>query len=186
MCRPPHSRYRRLLNAFRRLISLDHHVQAFFKRPRNAPVDFFFRGVTHAGDGALWLVIYLLLLIFFRQQTASILPLLISGELIASALVICLRYATRRHRPDPRYRTFALTPWNRYSFPSHHSLRVFFLATLVGRAHPAFLPFFLGLALIVGFSRIYLSKHYLSDVVTGAGIGVLIAMLVTLLPAIMP
>ncbi len=173
------------VNPFRRLVSLDQHVQALFKRPRNAQVELFFRGVTHAGDGALWLVVYLLLLIFFRQQTANILPLLISGELIATALVICLRYATRRHRPDPRYRTFVLTPWNRYSFPSHHSLRVFFLAVLVGRGHPAFLPFFLGLALIVSCSRLYLSKHYLSDVLTGAGIGVLIAMLVTLLPAIM-
>ena len=73
------------------------------------------------------------------------------------------------------YKYFPLTPWNRYSFPSHHALRSFTIAVIIGSHFPRLLSFLLVMAAIVSFSRIYLSKHYLSDVLAGGLLGVFVA-----------
>ncbi len=57
------------------------------------------------------------------------------------------------------------------SFPSGHSVTAFALAYVLSRAYPkGSLAFYL-LATMVAFSRVYLARHFLSDVVAGAGIG---------------
>jgi len=62
-----------------------------------------------------------------------------------------------------------------YSFPSSHAVNIFaaawFLAQPLGRAAPAFL----GIAVIVAYSRVYIGIHYPFDVLGGAAIGLLIA-----------
>ncbi len=59
----------------------------------------------------------------------------------------------------------------RISFPSGHSVTAFALAYVLSRAYPRWSLLFYGLATVVGFSRIYLARHFPSDVVAGAAIG---------------
>ena len=75
-----------------------------------------------------------------------------------------------------------------FSFPSGHTMTAFMLMALLSftllpsRYHLGLLL----LAVIVGFSRIYLLQHYYHDVVAGAIIGVLLAILLVrwLLPTL--
>lgn len=63
------------------------------------------------------------------------------------------------------------------SFPSGHSTAAFCMAAVFSSFLPVFsLTFFL-LAGLVAISRVYLGMHYPSDIIAGAGIGILTALL---------
>lgn len=59
------------------------------------------------------------------------------------------------------------------SFPSGHSVTAFALAFVLARAYPRYAVVFYGLAGLVALSRIYLARHFASDVLAGAAIGIL-------------
>ncbi len=64
------------------------------------------------------------------------------------------------------------------SFPSGHTVTAFSLATAVSLLFPRLaIPAFI-VAVSIGLTRILLTSHYLSDVIAGAGIGILSAMIV--------
>lgn len=59
------------------------------------------------------------------------------------------------------------------SFPSGHAVTAFTLAFVLARAYPRYAVLFYGLAVLVALSRVYLAKHFPSDVVAGAAVGIL-------------
>ncbi len=59
------------------------------------------------------------------------------------------------------------------SFPSGHSVTAFTMAYVCSRVYPRYALLFYGLAGLVALSRIYLVKHFPSDVVAGAAVGIL-------------
>ncbi len=61
-----------------------------------------------------------------------------------------------------------------YSFPSGHSAAAFATAITLGRFFPAFSLVFLGIAVLIGCSRVYIGVHYPSDVIAGSLISELI------------
>jgi undecaprenyl-diphosphatase len=130
--------------------------------------------LTHLGTGAFWVTVYGLSLIFFHKDFTRLIFTLIVGEIIGLLTIIILRHITKRKRPVAKYNPFFLAPWNRYSFPSHHALRSFLIAVIIGAHHPGLLPFLMFMAATIGFTRLYLSKHYLSDVLVGALIGIVL------------
>jgi hypothetical protein len=90
---------------------------------------------------------------------------LIESLVVAEALVQTLKYTTRRERPDDSGKT---------SFPSGHAADTFAFATALERhlgwkgAVPAYL-----FASYVAISRIPDNRHWLSDVVFGASVGII-------------
>ncbi len=58
-----------------------------------------------------------------------------------------------------------------YSFPSVHAANIAAQATLFARFYPRITIAFAVMALLVGYSRVYLEKHYPSDVIGGFFIG---------------
>jgi len=164
--------------SFSRLTELDRRISRYFASHNNPWLRGALRALTHLGTGAIWISLYALWLIFFLQDHYTRLILtLILAEVIGLLTIIILRYMIKRKRPIISYRYFYLTPWNKYSFPSHHTLRSFIIAVVIGTDFPRLLPLLLIMAATVSFSRIYLLKHYLSDVLAGTLLGILLAMM---------
>ena len=127
--------------------------------------------------------IYFWFLVKNKPWSKRIIFILIS--LSAAGLVSRLvKWLAGRHRPID-YFTHGLYGFNFFgvgyeltSLPSGHAVTAFSLAAAVGILFPrAGVAAFI-VAIAIGMTRIMLTSHYLSDVITGAGIGILSTMLV--------
>lgn len=100
----------------------------------------------------------------FVNRTA----LLIKAELIMTAIVYPLKKLTAVPRPD----TGALN-----SFPSGHTAQAFVAATFLhkeyGKDHPLYSVLAYTTATGIGVLRVMNNRHWVSDVLVGAGIGIL-------------
>ncbi len=162
-----------MTNIFSRIQNVDKRVSGYFADSKDSWLKKTLSVMTHLGAGASWIAVYTLTSIFMYDRFSQLLHTLISAEMIGLCFIISLRYLAKRARPDKKYQS--IIAWNRYSFPSHHSLRVFFIATVGGAYFPHLLSILLIAAVVISFSRIVLLRHYLSDVVTGGLLGVLTA-----------
>lgn len=84
-------------------------------------------------------------------------------------------------RPRPKIEIpTAIVPFDFYqsfSFPSGHATIAFAAAYILGREHKKSKWLYYSLAMLISFSRIYLGKHYPSDVIAGTFLGLLIGYL---------
>ncbi len=96
---------------------------------------------------------------------------LVAAQLVSQTFVQGLKYSVRRARPDGS---------NSLSFPSGHTASTFATATVLQRhfGWKAGLPAY-AFAAYVGAARMSADKHHLSDVVLGAGIGLVAGRSVT-------
>lgn len=146
--------------------------------------DSFFKFVTHLGEG-LFFGLVALILIFVRWR-------FFLGIIIAAVLTVMLTGFLKNviFKGEPRpVKYFELKHELRLvkgvkmntinSFPSGHTTSIFacmgFVALIVAKNWFKFLCFLT--AASTGYSRIYLSQHFLKDVVAGAFIGTCIAIL---------
>jgi membrane-associated phospholipid phosphatase len=94
--------------------------------------------------------------------------LLIKSELFMIAMVLPLKKLTAVPRPDTGEPN---------SFPSGHTAQAFAAATFLhkeyGREHPLYSVLGYGSATAVGVLRVLNNRHWVSDVLVGAGIGIL-------------
>jgi len=88
-------------------------------------------------------------------------------------VVETLKRTVNRTRPDGGH-----NPANA-SFPSSHAANGAALATVLGSRWRRIRPLFWLLAGLVAFSRIYLNRHFLSDVLVAVAIGVVFGWLAT-------
>lgn len=144
-------------------------------------LDHFFKAETFVGDG--WFSIILgLLLILNREKERGIQVLAgfaISGLL--AQLIKSFVYAPRPMAliPGSTYPYFlpdyTLNAWN--SFPSGHTTSAFcFTAILAWSSGSNTFKFWLAIiALLTGYSRIYLGQHFPDDVISGALLGLFTA-----------
>lgn len=150
----------------------------------SAGADVFFKYVTHLGDGAIFpLVIIILAFSSFRWALY---------ELVAALMTLFFVFITKKiifkgmPRPTKYFEDqevlhlvegVKMHEWN--SFPSGHTITVFaifiILVLIVKNNYLKFL--FVLIAILAGYSRVYLSQHFLVDVFTGAIIGSFIAVM---------
>lgn len=136
-------------------------------------------GITElARGGWIWSVGVLLAGLVRGPGFWGVLPRLTPTVLLATLIVEHpVKALFRRQRPFVaviRAVVVGKKPGS-WSFPSGHTASSFAAAWVLTRACPGRAPAFLGLAGLVGFSRVYAGAHYPGDVTSGALLGVLIA-----------
>jgi membrane-associated phospholipid phosphatase len=153
----------------------------------NNYLDQFFKYITFLGDGKFVFLIALIYLFANKKYGTSILISLIINTILIQVLKRVV--FSNRFRPSFYFKNLIEDgSWNmingvelyeKFSFPSGHTASIFCLCmSICIFMKKKYLPLLLVLlAYIVGFSRIYLSQHFLIDVLTGALIGSLIPIL---------
>jgi membrane-associated phospholipid phosphatase len=146
--------------------------------------DFLFKNITHLGDG-LTPTFLALIFLFFSFRKAIILG---GSSLVAGLLAQFFKRAVFPDMLRPKaylkdvelYLVPGVEVHDFFSFPSGHAstaFSMFMVLALFSRKKPVKLFCFLG-ALLTGFSRIYLSQHFLVDVYFGAILGIVVAFFV--------
>jgi undecaprenyl-diphosphatase len=135
--------------------------------------------------GAVWIVLALGVGLLHRSSALRTLGL---GLLVAlttfAADSVSFGVKDLVHRPRPFVVHPEIHPLYKVhssSFPAGHAATSFAGATLLVYFAPRAAPLFLGLALAVSFSRVYVGVHYPGDILAGAAIGALTALAVMLL-----
>jgi len=157
----------------------DVQISSWVSLIRNNILTDFFMGITFISS---ILIIFLFLTILFIKENKRkwVLPLWIT--LVIDIIIgFLLKIAIQRQRPFE----LGLVPlinglekssyyvWN-FSFPSFQTMMVFSAVPFLSKEFPKFKYVWIVFACLVGFSRVYLGVHFLSDVIAGALIGYLI------------
>jgi undecaprenyl-diphosphatase len=131
---------------------------------------------TRGGDGWLWYALGMILVFFGGPHRFAAIG---AGTTAAAAGIVifrALKHASHRKRPceiEPHCWASILPP-DKYSFPSGHSITAFAVAIAIGLFYPELLGTLLTVAALIAASRIILGMHFLSDVLAGSAIGVIL------------
>jgi membrane-associated phospholipid phosphatase len=142
-------------------------------------LDVFFQLITHLGDG--WSILFISVILLFVNLRFSLMQITsyASSGIISIVLKNFLFSECKRPyyylKSDPTFYTMSnFTYFIEHSFPSGHTTSIFALMTLFAltynKSKLLLLVFFI-FALLVAYSRIYLSQHFLIDVFAGSLIG---------------
>jgi undecaprenyl-diphosphatase len=137
--------------------------------------------LAHSGDSWLWLALLFVIWLLgnaFWKQLALILAVAI---LVTAALVMAVKFTIRRQRPEGEWgQMYRKT--DPHSFPSGHAARAFLLAVLAVGLGPAWFGILIAVwAPLVTLSRVVMGLHYVSDILAGSLVGVVMGLVVLVL-----
>lgn len=155
-------------------------IHLFINRFHSPFFDTFFRYITHLGSGIAAAAIAVLLL-FIKIRYSIILSL---SAITSGIIVQLLKHFVfpGLERPVIFFRELAelyviqdVDLYTHFSFPSGHAETAFVLFGVLAfiSARDSFKIIALSAALIVSFSRVYLSQHFLGDILAGSFLGML-------------
>lgn len=158
-------------------------LHLFINQYHHPVSDFIFRFVTYLGDGYA-VVIATIIALFARYRYAILIG---AANIISGLTTQGLKRLVFADHPRPMrffeglhdiYLVPGVNTYSSYSFPSGHTTAAFTLylclALIIKNKWLKALLFLL--SLIVGFSRVYLSQHFFSDIYAGSIIGVVISL----------
>ena len=136
--------------------------------------------LAHSGDSWFWLA-GLGLLWWLGTDYWKVRALILIVTILLTALVVFLvKFAVRRQRPEGEWGKFYRNT-DPHSFPSGHAVRSLMIAVLFLGLGPLWLGLILlAWAPLVGLARVVMGVHYLSDVLAGWILGLLVGGVVLL------
>ena len=148
---------------------------AFNHLPHSFLTDSFFLFFSVAGVyGAIWILLAFMLIKFDGMDNRKeLISIFIALMLEIFAVEILLKNTFLRIRPETALSDAVsiMSPMNSYSFPSGHATIAFASAYILSMQRKKSAWIFYLLAILVAVSRVYLGRHYPSDVLYGAAIG---------------
>jgi len=143
------------------------------ERWHSSTLDPVMNGASKAGEASAGIALCLAGETFGKKREKDSAKLAAMAQGGSGLVVEGLKGMVNRSRPDGD----ESGRWNS-SFPSGHATGAFSLATVVAAKYRKLaIPAYLG-ATVIGLSRIYLGRHYPSDVAAGAALGVASGILV--------
>jgi undecaprenyl-diphosphatase len=128
---------------------------------------------SRLGDGWLWYGLGIMLLLWGGPQRLPAVGAAGSAALVGVVIFKALKHLSHRMRPcqfEPHCWSKILPP-DKFSFPSGHTMTAFSIALVLSYFYPAMEGTLFFFALSIGFSRIVLGMHFLSDVLAGMILG---------------
>lgn len=141
--------------------------------------DSFFKQITHLGSITIVSVLLMVFIIFYFEASKKILISMIVVNLIAYIIKIFFF----KPRPEKQPTNTFLERIDASSFPSVHVIRmttlVFWIFIFFNNIYFEILSLILGI--LVAYSRIYLKKHYLIDIIGGIIIALIVNLIIYLI-----
>ncbi len=168
----------------------DAQISRFSVLIRNDVLTKIFLGFTVASHIILILVFLTSLFLWKKSKRKWIFPLWITLA-ISAIIAYLLKIIIKRQRPFYDVSGVSIPKLlaasyltkiglfvrdSSFSFPSMHSFIVFAVYPIISKEFPRFRWYWLGFAVLVALSRVYLGVHYLSDIIFGGLIGYLIGL----------
>lgn len=131
---------------------------------------------SFTADGPLYVVIALL---FIYLQQWDIVKLIAAVFVVERCLYFIFKSLFKRNRPPQAIPGFesAITPSDKFSFPSGHTSAAFLMAAILASVVPGLGWFMYPWAASIGMARVALGVHFPTDVMAGALMGHTIALL---------
>lgn len=144
--------------------------------------------LAHSGDSWFWLAGLALLWWLGTDYWKARAIVMVLAILLTALVVFIVKFSVRRKRPEGEWGKFYRRT-DPHSFPSGHAVRAVMLAVVaLGLG-----PLWLGLVLLiwapfVGLARVAMGVHYLSDVLAGMLLGLVIGgiVLLVILTGVLP
>jgi membrane-associated phospholipid phosphatase len=180
-------------------LTIDRSLAHFIYDHVSARAHKFLDGITHYAKAGHWLsvaIVALILAALLRhfQILGDVSALMINYSLAFIAMltlgsavlhVIKLVLGRRRPRDDMEMGLYGFVPFafnlEYNSFPSGHALTICCVAVIFTCVWPMLWPLWFAVAALLAVTRALLTAHFLSDVLIGAGIGLIAAREVLLL-----
>ena len=149
--------------------SVDEDVKEIFQKNKGETLNTVANIFNEAGSGyAVGIPISTYIFGYYSkdEKLAKASKVAIASAVVSASITFPLKYAVNRERPDGS---------NDDSFPSGHTAFAFSIFGSYARFYnEGITPYILySVPVLTGLSRIYKNKHYLSDVVAGATIGLI-------------
>ena len=161
------------------IYNFDHAILDFIQRLKCGFLDFFMPIFTALGNKGIFFILLGVTFLFFKKTRKSGIVILIALTLGGLFCNLLLKPLVARPRPYTELPDYVLLvkQLTDFSFPSGHTTAAFetaFGVALLGKKQAICAYIF---AVLMAFSRMYLYLHYPTDVLAGAIIGTLCAVL---------
>lgn len=157
--------------------AVDDHVVKFFVDLRTPILNEFMSLATDWLTVAVVAILIPVLLLWAWGNKKWIPPLVLS-VVVAVGLTYLFKGFFAIQRPE-----LGLIAAAGFSFPSGHTAAVFSVIPVLNRGFPKLKWFWVGFACLIGFTRLYLGVHYLSDIIFGGLLGYLVGLSIIYLGA---
>jgi undecaprenyl-diphosphatase len=133
---------------------------------------------AHSGDSWFWLAALFIIWLFSKGILHTYSALFAGAIVLQALLVLAIKFKIKRKRPEGEwgavYRNI-----DPHSFPSGHAVRAFMIAAMAwGLGLQPWAWILIIWAALVCLARVGMGVHYLSDVLAGCMIGILLALAV--------
>lgn len=131
---------------------------------------------AHSGDSWFWAAALIFLWFFSNSAWKQWAVVEFFGILGLAGVVLAIKFLVRRERPAGEWGEIYRNT-DPHSFPSGHAARAFLLAVIASALAPPWLAVALWVwAPLVSLARVAMGVHYLSDVVAGAVLGMIVGL----------